>query len=171
MNSTYHWTQQLRLTPYPGTAELFRLSITYNDWPAEQIFSRVHVPKPLQAALLAGAKPLGLQLLSLEINGRASSALPEAPEHVVVGVTVPDGSRVWHSPRPWVRLRRRALALTATAALGAAALAPLAAQSGGIAVATLSAAAALALSRAVRTQKSVSFRPFSVFVEVGRPAT
>lgn len=169
MNSTYHWTQQLRLTPYPDTAELFRVGITYSDSPAEQVFSRVHVPQPLHAALLAGSKPLGLQMLSLEINGTASANLPDAPEHVVVGATVSDGSRVWHDPKPWVWLRRRTLAIAVGWALVATALAPLAVQAGSIAVAVLSAAVALALSRAVRIRSAVCFRPFGISVEVGRP--
>lgn len=171
MNSTYHWTQQLRLTPYPGTTELFRLDVTYKNWPAEQVISRVHVPHPLQSALLSHPTPLGLQLLSLEIGGPASSALPDAPEHVVVGVTARDGNRMWHFPRPWVRRRQRTVALAVAAGTVVLALAPLATQSGSVAVAMLSVTATLALSRAIRTYNAVSFRPFSAFVEVGRPAT
>lgn len=170
MNSTSHWTQHLRLTRYPQTDDLFRLDVTYNGWPAEQVVSRVHVPKPLQSVLLSGHAPLGLQLLSLEIGGIAGSALPDAPEHVVVGVTMRDGSRVWHYPRHWVQLRQRMAGLVAATGIAVLTLAPMATQSGCLAVAVLSVTATLVLSRAVRAFKAVGFRAFATSVEVGRLA-
>lgn len=171
MNSTYHWTQRARLTPYPKTNELFRVGITYKDVAMEQVFFRVHVPRQLQPALLALDAPLGLHLLSLEINGKASRSLPNAPEHVIVGVTLHDGRRVWHCPTPWVQLRRRTLALAATGSLLGLALAPLAAQSGSIAVAALSATATLALSQAMHILDAIRFRPFATLGEVSGPMT
>lgn len=109
MNSTFHRPQSIEIAPTRpslgrNNVDLFDLGLRYRLGGHIQFFLGVYVPKTLQSSLLNG-EVNGLHIETLEVNSIASRCLLNAPNYIILRITLITGETFVEIPKVlgWAR--------------------------------------------------------------------